>query len=55
MVSALDIGLREVKKMTDTNSNVQTADANKPAEAPVKVEAASTATTEEAKVEEKKV
>ncbi|GEM_PF-7122641 len=43
--------------MTDTNSNVQAAaaDANKTAEAPVKTEAASTVSTTEAKVEEKKV
>lgn len=41
--------------MTDTNSNVQpAADANKVAEATVKTEAAPV-TTEEAKVEEKKV
>lgn len=38
--------------MTDTNIK---ADASKTAEAPVKTEEASTASTEEAKVEEKKV
>ncbi len=41
--------------MTDTNSNVQAADANKTAEAQVKADAASTVPTAEVKAEEKKV